>query len=153
MSMFLTNTPKNNACREFRQCRTLEPLMSWKSIGEWLNALDFQNRCTIKFIFSLYKKKIIKFRGYVVCGMPGVYKSRGSRRYLYIKDSVGIDRILLPMLSPDTWKFILINCLLCYDPTYNSNVTLRNVTVNYFQTQFLLFSSISPYTFYALINT
>lgn len=104
------------------------------------------------YIFSI-QKKIIKFRGYVVCGMPGVYKSRGSRRYLYIKDSVGIDRILLPMLSPDTWKFILINCLLCYDPTYNSNVTLRNVTVNYFQTQFLLFSSISPYTFYALINT
>lgn len=76
--------------------------------------------------------------------MAGVSKSKGSRRYLYIKVPVGIDRILLPILSPDTWKFILSNCLLCYDLAYNSNITLRNVTVNYFQTQALLFSPYHP---------
>lgn len=159
--MLVPNAPQNNSYCKFSQCRTLEPLMSGKPVGESLKALDFQSRSTIEIVcplFSLYKNKTrqkpYQCKSFVACGRAGVSASRESRRYFYITISVGTDRILSspPILTLVTWKFILSNCLFCYEHTYNYNITLSNVAISYFQTQALLSFPISCYALYASLT-
>lgn len=153
--MLVPDAPETNSCCEFHPCRTLEPGMSSKPVGDSLKALDFQGRSPIECVcplFSSYtnrtKQKPLPVWERCSLWQRLCFCGQRKQRYFYITIPAGTDRLSSPsILTLVTWKFILSNCLFCYEHTHNVNIILSNVAISYFQTQALLSFPMSCYAF------